>query len=263
VWQLLGGDGRSLAAYASTGELAGPQERASRAVALRDGGLRALKIRFHHADWRDDVRVVEAVREAVGDEMEIMVDANQGWRMPGDLASAWDLATARACAAALEPLRIHWLEEPLPTADVDGYAALVASTRVPIAAGEMVRQEHEARDLLTRGGIAVIQSDVLFCGGIGGCRRVADLARELGRSWSPHTWSNGYGLVANLHAACALSNHGYVEVPYDPPAWSAERRDWMLPFVLEIAGDGTIAPPPGPGLGVEPDLDALERWRVA
>jgi hypothetical protein len=86
VWQLLGGDGGSLAAYASTGELAGPQERASRAVALRDRGLRALKIRFHHADWRDDVRVVEAVRDAVGDEMEIMVDANQGWRMPGDLA---------------------------------------------------------------------------------------------------------------------------------------------------------------------------------
>jgi len=192
-----------------------------------------------------------------------MVDANQGWRMPGDLAPAWDLATARACAAALEPLRIHWLEEPLPTADVDGYAALVASTSVPIAAGEMVRQEHEARDLLTRGGIAVIQCDVLFCGGIGGCRRIAALARELGRSWSPHTWSNGYGLAANLHAACALSTHGYVEVPYDPPAWSAERRDWMLPFVLEIAGDGTIAPPPGPGLGVEPDLDALERWRVA
>ena len=61
----------------------------------------------------------------------------------------------------------------------------------------------------------------------------------------------------------AVSTHGYVEVPYDPPAWSAERRDWMLPFVLEIAGDGTIAPPPGPGLGIEPDLDALERWRVA
>ncbi len=263
VWQLLGGDGGSLAAYASTGELAGQSERASSAVALRDRGLRALKIRFHHPDWREDVRVVEAVREAVGDGMEIMVDANQGWRMPGDLAPAWDLDTARECAAALEPLRIHWLEEPLPTADVDGYAALVASTDVPIAAGEMVRQEHEARDLLTRGGIAVIQCDVLFCGGIGGCRRIADLARELGRSWSPHTWSNGYGLVANLHAACALSSHGYVEVPYDPPAWSAERRDWMLPFVIEIADDGTIAPPSGPGLGVEPDLDALERWRVA
>ena len=63
--------------------------------------------------------------------------------------------------------------------------------------------------------------------------------------------------------ACGFSTHSYVEVPYDPPAWSAERRDWMLPFVLEIADDGTIAPPSGPGLGVEPDLEALETWRIA
>ena len=89
------------------------------------------------------------------------------------------------------------------------------------------------------------------------------MADLLGRTWSPHTWSNGYGLVANLHAACGLSSHPYVEVPFDPPAWSAERRDWLLPAPVEIAADGTIAPPDGPGLGVEPDLDALERWRVA
>jgi L-alanine-DL-glutamate epimerase-like enolase superfamily enzyme len=263
VWQLAGGRQAQLAAYASTGELAEPQERARRAVALRDAGVRALKIRFHHAHWRDDVHVVEAVRRAVGDEMEIMVDANQGWRMPGDISPRWDVDTARRCAAALEPLRIHWLEEPLHTANVEGYATLAADTSIPIAAGEMVRQEHEARDLLERGGVAVIQCDVLFCGGIAGCRRIAALAERLGRVWSPHTWSNGYGLVANLHAACGFSNGRFVEVPYDPPAWSAERRDWMLPEVLPIAPDGTVAPPAGPGLGVEPDLEALERWRIA
>ncbi|MDX6522634.1 MAG: hypothetical protein QOI17_147 [Gaiellales bacterium] len=262
LWQMLGGGRPRLLAYASTGELAEPKERARRAVALHDAGLRALKIRFHHDDWRDDVRVVEAVREAVGVDMEIMVDANQGWRMPGDISPSWDLETAANCAAALEALRVHWLEEPLHTADLDGYRALAEATTIPIAAGEMVRHEHEARDLILRGRVAVIQCDVLFCGGIGGCRRIARLAESEGRVWSPHTWSNGYGLVANLHAACGFSTHPYVEVPYDPPAWSAQRRDWMLPSVLEIAGDGTIAPPPGPGLGVEPDLDSLEQWRI-
>src|SRR5438094_5419697 len=107
LWQLLGGRQERLLAYASTGELAGPAERARRALELRDAGLRAIKIRFHHADWRDDVRVVEAVRYAVGTEMEIMVDANQGWRMPGDVSPSWDLDTALACAAALEPLGVH------------------------------------------------------------------------------------------------------------------------------------------------------------
>jgi L-alanine-DL-glutamate epimerase-like enolase superfamily enzyme len=158
---------------------------------------------------------------------------------------------------------VHWLEEPLSSADVDGYAALAETTGIRIAAGEMVRHEHEARDLIVRGRVDVIQCDVLLSGGIGGCRRIAGLAEQAGATWSPHTWSNGYGLIANLHAACGFSTHPYVEVPYDPPAWSAERRDWLLPFVLEIADDGTIAPPPGPGLGVEPDLDALEQWRIA
>jgi len=262
VWEMAGGRQSQLVAYASTGELAEPHERARRAAAMQAAGLQALKIRFHHSDWRDDVRVVEAVREAVGDAMEIMVDANQGWRMPGDISARWDVDTARRCAEALEPLRIHWLEEPLHTADVEGYAALAADTPIPIAAGEMVRQEHEARELLERGDVAVIQCDVLFSGGIAGCRRIAELAEGLGRAWSPHTWSNGYGLVANLQAACGFSNYRFVEVPYDPPAWSAERRDWMLPEVLDISADGTVAPPAGPGLGVEPDLEALERWRI-
>ena len=71
------------------------------------------------------------------------------------------------------------------------------------------------------------------------------------------------GLLANLHAACAFSTHPYIEVPHDPPAWTPERRDWLLPAPLQIGADGTIRPPDGPGLGVSPDLDALERWRVA
>jgi L-alanine-DL-glutamate epimerase-like enolase superfamily enzyme len=262
VWRLSGGRQPRLTAYASTGELATPEQRAGRAAELRDRGIQALKIRFHHADWREDFEVVEAVRDRVGPGMRVMVDANQGWRMPGDLSPRWDVATAAACARALEPLGIHWLEEPLHTADLDGYAALRAQTGVPIAAGEMVRQEHEARDLITRGGVDVIQCDVLFCGGISGCRRIAAIAEEHGSTWSPHTWSNGYGLLANLHAACGFSTHPYLEVPYDPPAWSAERRDWLLSSVLEISDDGTISAPDRPGLGLEPDLEELEQWRI-
>ncbi|CAN5788375.1 hypothetical protein BH18ACT13_BH18ACT13_05010 [soil metagenome] len=89
------------------------------------------------------------------------------------------------------------------------------------------------------------------------------LAEQEGSAWSPHTWSNGYGLLANLHAALAFSTCPYLEVPFDPPAWSAERRDWLLPATMEIASDGTIAPPVGPGLGVVPDWDALEQYRMS
>jgi D-galactarolactone cycloisomerase len=262
-WQLLGGRSERLLAYASSAELLAPEERATRVLALRDAGINAVKIRFHHADWRDDVAAVAAVRDAVGPQFELMVDANQGWRMPGDLELRWDVATAAQCARALEPLGVYWLEEPLRTDDADGYRALRARTDLRLAAGEMVRGAHEARDLIVRGGIDVIQTDVVLAGGFSGCRRVAALADLHGRMWSPHTWSNGYGLVINLHLALAVSTCPYVEVPFDPPGLAAERRDWLLPQAVHIAGDGTIAPPPGPGLGVTPDFDALERWRVA
>ncbi len=224
--------------------------------------MKAVKLRFHLDDWRQDVEVVEEVRRKVGPELELMVDANQGWRMPGDRESRWDVATAAQCARALEPLGIYWLEEPLPMDDVDGYAALRRLTPLRLAAGEMVRTAAQARDLIVHGGIDVLQADVVLAGGIGGGRRLAALAGVHDRTWSPHTWTNGFGLLANLHVAMAVSTCPYIEVPFDPPAWTPERRDWLLPAPLEIAPDGTIAPPPGHGLGAEPDFDALEAYRV-
>lgn len=263
LWRLLGGRSESLLAYASSGERVSADERVARVKTLVAGGVRAVKLRFHHEDWRADVEVVEAVRDAVGSRIEILVDANQGWRMPGDLRTPWDVATATACARALERSDVYWLEEPLPTSDVEGYALLGRRTSLRLAAGEMVRTLAEARDLVLRGGVDVVQPDVMLAGGIGGCRRVAAVADIAGRAFSPHTWTNGLGMIANLHLATAVSSVPFVEVPFDPPAWSSQRRDWMLPQPLEIAADGTIRPPAGPGLGTTLDLDDLERFRVA
>jgi len=262
LWLLLGGRSDRLIAYASSGERVEPKERVARVVALRDRGIKAVKIRFSHRDWRRDVEVVEQVRQAVGSTMQIMVDVNQGWRMPGDLRTPWDVPTATAVARALEGLDVYWLEEPLPTDDVEGYALLRQRTGIRIAGGEMVRSLREARELVVRGGVDVVQPDVVLAGGIGGCRRIAAMADLFGRMFSPHTWSNGMGLVANLHLAMAVSTCEYIEVPYDPPAWSTARRDFLMPQPLEIAADGTIRPPAGPGLGVTPDLNALERFRI-
>ena len=262
LWRLLGGRNERLLAYASSGELMTAEERVTRVLALRDLGIKAVKIRFHHRNWHDDIAIIEQVRDAVGPTIELMVDANQGWRMEGDTSPRWDVATAIQVARQLEKSGVYWLEEPLDTWNVDGWAALRSRTDLRLAGGEMVRDLREARDLVLRGGIDVLQPDVVLTGGIGGCRRIAALAELCGRSWSPHTWSNGYGLVANLHAALGFSNGPYIEVPYDDPAWLPSRRDWLLPNTVEIASDGTIAPPFGPGLGVEPDFDTLERYRV-
>jgi D-galactarolactone cycloisomerase len=262
LWLLLGGRSERLLAYASSGEPADAEERARRVAALRDRGVKAVKLRFHDPDWRRDVELVERVRDVVGADVELMVDANQGWRMAGDRRARWDVATAGQCARALERLGVYWLEEPLRTDDLDGYATLRRRTSLRIAAGEMVRGAFEARDLILRGGVDVIQPDAVLAGGFAGCRRIAALADLYGRAFTPHTWSNGLGFAANLHLALGVAGSPYVEVPLDPPAWTPERRDWLLPAPIEIEPDGTIAPPPGPGLGVTPDLDALEVHRV-
>ena len=232
-------------------------------MALRDRGVRAIKIRFHHADWRRDLEVVEAVRDAVGSDLELMVDANQGWRMAGDREPRWDVATAAQCAeraGAPRRLLAGGAAADRPTSRATrgcGRAPTSASRRARWCAASTRRATSCCAACLD-----VIQPDAVLAGGLGGCRRLAALADLCGRMLSPHTWSNGYGLVVNLHLALGVSTCPYVEVPFDPPAWSAERRDWLLPAPVEIAADGTIAPPPGPGLGVTPDLDALEQHRV-
>src|SRR5258708_34566335 len=90
-------------------------------------------------------------------------------------------------------------EGPPPTADLDGYRTLRQRSSIRIAAGEMVRSLPEARDLVLRGGIDVVQPDVVLAGGIGGGRQIAAFAVLAGRAFSPHTWTNGMGLAANLH----------------------------------------------------------------
>lgn len=169
------------------------------------------------------------------------------------------MATATACARALAELSVYWLEEPLDTADLEGYRELRELGLVPIAAGEMVRTLAETRRLVEV--VDVIQNDVVLAGGVTGCRAVAAWAEERGRVWSPHTWSTGYGLLANLQVALAFSTAEFLEWPYDPPAFSPPVRDFMLPMPL-VVEDGFLAAPPGPGLGMVPDFEELERWRV-
>ena len=262
LWKLLGGERHSFPAYASTGERLDAAARVERTLEWHEQGIRAVKLRFYDRDWRDDLTVVAAVRDAVGDSIDIMVDANQGWRMPGDRSPRWDLATATDCAEALADLDVYWLEEPLPTESVDDYVMLRRRSTVRIAGGEMLRSLAETRHLIFAGGFDVVQNDVVLAGGITGAIQVTGWAKRADIVWTPHTWTTGLGLVANLHVALALSTADYIEVAYDPPTWTPERRDFVLPEPLHIADDGTISPPMGPGLGIEPDLGTLERWRV-
>lgn len=259
---LFGGALDRIPAYASCGEDKPPAARAESALALRAEGFRALKIRIDRHRPDDGVAAVAAVREAVGDSMEIMVDLNQSWRMAGDLAPALDLVAVRTLVARLRELGVFWVEEPLPYRDRAGLAALRADAGVRIAGGEMLDSvdavlAHLADDLLD-----VYQTDVVLALGMSRARTIGELALLRNRAFTPHTWSNGIGLLANLHVAAGIGGGPYLEFPHDPPGWTPERRDAMLVEPVRIDADGCVRVPQRPGLGADLDAGALARLRV-
>jgi L-alanine-DL-glutamate epimerase-like enolase superfamily enzyme len=261
-WKLLGGLASRVRTYASSGTLRDPAAQADAAERYLALGFPALKLRFHRGDWREDVRALEAVRARVGDRLQLMVDCNQGWRLPWDTESPWTFKDALAVARELERLGVYWMEEPLHRADRDGMRALRQATDVRIAAGEMTRQLHELRDLISGGCIDVLQPDAALVGGITGLRRMAVMAQEHHLSFTPHTWTNGMGVTANAHLVAGISDAPFMEFPFDPPEWSLERRDFLMAEPLRVDAQGFINLSAAPGMGYALDEARLRATRT-
>jgi L-alanine-DL-glutamate epimerase-like enolase superfamily enzyme len=194
---------------------------------------------------------VRATREAVGDSLELMVDLNAAWRMPGDTSPSLEPAGARRVADELAELGVLWMEEPLDGADLRGLAALRAASRIRIAGGEMTRSFPEILAALDADAYDIHQPDVVLAVGMLRARTVAELALARNRWFTPHTWTNGIGLLANLHLAAGVGAGPYLEFPYDPPGWTPERRDFMLANPIGIDRQGRLSVPAAPGLGIE------------
>ncbi len=262
VWRLLGGLSNTVPAYASSGTLRKPEELADAAEAYLARGFKALKIRFHRGGWRDDIKALEAVRKRVGTKLDLMVDCNQGWRMSWDSYPSWSLKDAVPVARELEKLGVYWMEEPLHRSDREGMRRLRDMTDIRIAGGEMTRELYEFRDLITEGCLDVLQPDAALVGGITGLRRVAAMAAEHNLVFTPHTWSNGMGVVANCHLTAGVCHAPFVEFPFDPPEWSLARRDFMMETPLDVDADGNIVLSEVPGLGYSLNEDLLARTRL-
>ncbi len=261
-WKLLGGLSRRVRAYASSGTLREPGAMAEQAERYLEAGFGAMKVRFQRGDWRADIRALEAVRERVGRRLELLVDCNQGWRMPWDTQPPWTFKDALAVARELERLGVFWMEEPLHRGDRAGMRALREATDVRIAAGEMTRQLHELRDLITSGAIDVLQPDAALVGGITGLKRIATMAAEHHLTFTPHTWTNGMGLIANAHLVAGLCDAPFLEYAYDPPEWTLERRDFMMAAPLKVDRYGWLDLGDAPGMGYSLDERALQATQL-
>jgi L-alanine-DL-glutamate epimerase-like enolase superfamily enzyme len=257
VATLLGGAADGVPAYASWGSLRDPAQRAEDAVGLVESGFQAVKIRIAREAIDLGVATVAAVRSAVGDRLDVMVDLNQWWRMAGDIERGLGPADARRVIERLREFGVLWVEEPLAGEDRAGMRMLREQTGVRIGGGEMARTFDELSLAFAEDALDVYQPDVVLALGVSGARTLADLALRRNRWFAPHTWTNGIGLLANLHVCAGVGGGPYLEFPYDPPGWTPARRDFMLAAPVLVRDDGVVAVPDAPGLGIVLDEEAV------
>ncbi|MFC6734251.1 mandelate racemase/muconate lactonizing enzyme family protein [Haladaptatus sp. DYSN1] len=241
LYALLGGEEREIPAYCSRLDAGYDEEElvANHAEAVEDG-FDAVKTKVGGRPLTEDVARVRALREELGPDVEILVDANQ----------AWTPAEATRAMAELERFDVGWVEEPVSEFDVAGYECVSAQATAPIATGEMFYRLDRLRQLLTAGAVDVAQHDLLRGGGITGQWDAARLAHAHGVPFAPHIY---YELSAHLVSAAPTGRI----VEYIP--------EYDVTPVLENApevADGCVHLSDDPGHGYRIDPNARAEYRV-
>jgi L-alanine-DL-glutamate epimerase-like enolase superfamily enzyme len=245
LYQLLGGKCRDkVPVYATALYPEEPSHVAKRARGFAEQGFHGVKIKVGF-DLEQDIRIVRAVREELGKDFVIMTDANQGYTLDVALKAADAFAE---CGA-------YWLEEPLFVEDIEGHATLREKGKTAIAVGENLHMCYAFENFIARGAVDFIQPDVARAGGITEIRKITAVAAKHKVPVSFHTWGDGVALAASVHLAAALQDCIVMELDY---TYNPLREELLRePFKVL---NGYLIPPEKPGLGIELNEEALERF---
>jgi D-arabinonate dehydratase/D-galactarolactone cycloisomerase len=261
VYSLLGGKQRDrLHAYASSLRFRGLETTLDTARQYLERGFRAMKIKIgqNPHDPSEDLKLVQAIRHEVGDDITLMVDVNCGYHA--------DVKTALRVGRRLEEMNIAWYEEPLSPENVEGYHLLATTLDVPIAAGEAAFTRYDFKELFTRQAVDIIQPNACRTGGLSEVQKIAALSSAFHIPYAPHTGScSAVALAVGLHIATALPH--FLTYEYMQSDWSTAQpnplRHQLVQEPIEVFTDGYLAPPPEkPGLGIELNDDILQRYTV-
>jgi L-rhamnonate dehydratase len=254
VYKLLGGAYRDrVRAYASTLFRPTPDDMKRACAGYLEKGFTAIKFGWgvFGQDRKRDVALVKAAREEIGSDVELLIDA--GWSVNRSAYDAIDLLRR------LEPFEIFWLEDFLHPECYEGYAKVKeAGVKTRLAAGEQEATAWGFHDLLQRGKIDVIQPDLSRCGGLTHFRKIVWEAEKAGADVCPHAWLTDLLSAASLHANACLPRSLFVEYNVSSSPMLRE----IIRNPLEMDADGMIPVPQGPGLGIDMDEEAINRFRI-
>ena len=242
LYRLLGGTSKPIPAYAG-GVSLGYQEPESLVEEARvhvESGYRALKLRIGD-NVQNDLQRVAAVREAFGNELVILTDAN----------TAYTLNDARAVMPGLDAHEVGWLEEPFPAHDYRSYREARGYGRVPLAAGENHYTRFEFSRVIEDGAITILQPDLSKTGGITEALRVAALASAWKLQIHPHTSMTALNMAASVHFLAAIENAGYFESDVSRNNLFRDKLVDKAPFIVDAQGN--TRPLESPGIGLEVD----------
>ena len=263
VSALLGGQIRDKVAVYATGlyytEGEFPDRLLDEARSYVDAGFKGMKTKVGGLTVAEDIKRVKALREAIGPDIYLAIDANQ----------AYNAMTAIRLAQRLADCDLIWFEEPVGAKDLAGYAQVQAGIPMAIAGGECLRTRYEFKDFLAQGIIDIAQPDVIHVGGITELRNVAMMANSFGVQVNPHVWGSPIMIAATLHVTATIPPCPPARTPepfQQEPVMEFDRtpsaiRETLSPQPFEQA-DGFIPVPTGPGLGVEIDEAVLQRLSV-
>jgi L-alanine-DL-glutamate epimerase-like enolase superfamily enzyme len=208
-----------------------------------DAGYKAVKLRVGDSPARDLARIA-AVRKTVGDEIDILVDAN----------TAYTVKDARAVMPGMDDYRVGWLEEPFPPHDYRSYELATSFGQVPLASGENHFTRFEFSRVIEDGAITILQPDLSKTGGITELLRIAAMASAYKLPINPHTCMTGLNMAATIHVLGAIDNGGYFEGDVSK---NNLFRDALTSTPYTVDRDGNVHPLEAPGIGVAVDEDFL------
>jgi len=252
IYKLLGGYRSKIKAYASGGFYSPTEPLKNLIEQVEEDvkkGFKAIKIKVAKLGLEDDINRIEQVRKAIGNEIDLMVDANNGYK----------LYEAVKIGRLLDKLNVLWFEEPFPVDDIESLCELRNKIDTPISAGENEFTRYGYKNLILNRAVDIIQPDTTWCGGMSEAYNISIIASIHNMVCIPHSFSSIISIVSNLHLNCGIANSLMQEFDQEG---KNPLRDELTNEKIVLDKDGKISVPEKPGLGITINKDIYDKYLI-